>query len=99
MSERAQAVTVDVRFDPTDSTPAEWDWAGLLDTDVVLAETGEPEIAEGDDGAMVQRLTLVVTYGDEDNPPSEWDWNDLSDTDVEIVDADETDGDEFDGES
>jgi len=97
MSERSQAVTVDVRFDPTDSVPAQWDWAGLLDTDVVLAETGEAQVAEGADDAMVQRLTLVVTYGDEDNPPSEWDWVALSDTDVEIVDADETD-DEFAGE-
>jgi hypothetical protein len=90
MSERTQAVTVDVRFDPADSVPAEWDWAGLLDTDVTLAETGEPEAGDAE-GGLVQRLTLVVTYTDEDNPPSEWDWVDLTDTDVSIVDADETD--------
>jgi hypothetical protein len=92
MTERTQAVTVDVRFDPADTRPAEWDWAGLLDTDVTLAETGDPEPADTD-GGHVQRLTLVVTYGDDDTPPSDWDWVALSDTDVSIVDADETDED------
>ncbi len=88
MSERTQAVTVDVRFDPADSPPAEWDWAELLDTDVRLAETADPD-AEND--GTIQRLTLVVTYGADDNPPSQWDWPALIDTDVVIVDADETD--------
>jgi len=93
MSERTQAVTVDVRFDATDTPPAAWDWAGLLDTDVTLAETFEPEPADAD-GGLVQRLTLVVTYASDDVPPSDWDWPDLADTDVTVVDADEIEDDE-----
>ena len=90
MSERTQAVTVDVRFDPADAPPAQWDWAELLDTDVRLAEISAPE-GDADDEGMVQRLTLVVTFSEHEDAPSEWDWDDLADTDVTIVDADEVD--------